>query len=444
MFPILLIPFFVEFDEDNGDVQCYHPDFNHHGIDKDSTEKLTSMIATDKFNTLDEMQFHAVTIHNRDLNLPLKELTSFNLRHSHNSKGYQFINLPHAHHQLKRFFNEIVDLDMFNHEDQQAFITAYNNNIVEDNTKIEARNIPKNIVKEYDQPHTNYINLMKKFHECCTLRFGIVEGLHRTQAIINSLFGNIKTNYSSHFYKQRNLITITSMASPQVNKQNATQDDIINLLKQVSKNFEKNKKIVNSTSSKDLMRALIKLFREKQYIHDKCSLIQQITLENVKNINTLTNRPDMFKTIRNFITTTSLCDSWSEAISCDKRYNNVNKLDNNLTTDTFKFYTKNVPVLSTWFQGEKFQKSTLRNVFRFRDRTIAMLKNSKKEKTSVATFAEHNLASLMLHAVLDNEILKSLTSIVFDDNKKLLPQIPPSKSELQSKRKTFDMPTIGK
>ena len=443
MFPILLIPFFVEFDDNNGDVQCYHPDFNHHGINKDSTERLTSMIATDKFNTLDEMHFHAVTIHNRDLGLPLKELTSFNLRHCHNTKGYQFINLQHAHEQLESFFKEINDLNMFNIEDQQHFISAYNDYIVEENGNIVASNINKRTVIDNLEPHENYIKLVKKFHECCTLRFGIVEGLHRTQAIINSLFGNIKTNYSSDFYKQKNLITITSMASPQVDKQNATQDDVINLLKKISKNFEKNKKIVNSKSSKDLMRDLIKLFREKQYIHDKCDIIQRVTLEHVKNINALTNRPDMFKSIRRFITSTSLCDSWLQAINCDNRYNNVSKLDNNLPKDTFKNYTKNVPVLSTWFQGERFQKSTLRQVLRFRDRKIVMLKNTTHEKSSVATFVEHNLASLMLHAVLDKEVLASLTSIVFDDNKKLLPQIPASTSELQSKRKTFDMPTIG-
>ena len=453
---INLLPFFVEFNEDPETIQCFHPDVNHHGTNLNSVNELKDLIHENSFNKLDEMFLHFVQtslVQNSNNNVDLHKLYNFNRFNRHGTIGYQQIFSEAQHNQLNNFLKQISKLQMFELTDQLKFIQEFNtimcgvDSVFEQCEQIAPTILNMNIAERMNR-ETNYSTLVRNFKSKCNIRIGIVEGLHRTHATILALFDESEPNFLSTYFTNTIPVTLTAMKTPTEN--NLTSKCVLKTLVNVSKDYEQGRKKNNRTSSIDILRQLYKIFDDKKLWASDQSVLEKCVDAKIAKFSLVTDRPEIFMIVREFITSTQLCESFVTAIANDPRYKTILQLPKKeqIAEKDFKNYTTTVPGLATWYAGDKFDDSVFCNMFGFKNRTVARLKSSsttKKKEQCRSLFLEHNLANLFLQAILDTKMRSTMfKGLIFQTSTNTPFEQFKCPKECNDEREIFDAAAISK
>lgn len=432
-----LLPLFIERDDNEIPATLYHIPVNHHGIsDPKKLKDLIDFITADKFNTVKDLfHFHVYRTKKNDNKKTTDMLVKFNnITSLHYGKRSIELQKDEYNEVIRPFLDSILPLNMFKSKDFNLFGVHYED--LQKRLKRYISTVPKKNENAYDIQDNKYVQdidfvkfdeiktvqdynkFVKVFQSKCPLRFGIVEGLHRTKALISSIFeGETITQY---FLSSNNVIISSSSGSKSKQK---TYDDLV----KISDSYKSQKLKTFPKTSLDNLRDLtgkMNNFYTPQY-----TIIEQlIQAQNNNNKEVTPNmlysaEKDIMNVIRKFMIEVAngdkaLSSSWNNTIKKEPK-NALSYILNRSTFDSpkkIKNIFKNLPTFFTMKeQNSNYCSSSFVKMYQLEHINKAGEFYSKyhgKNNDSTYLFSELTLCQIFLRASTDSAFQNLLSSCI--------------------------------
>ena len=349
-----IIPLFIETKINSTKCNFFHIPVNHHGISESNEfQSLCNLIQKNSFDKSDLLHYHIYIYKKPTKNMTINceankcQIIDFKTLPYGKNHYYEFLQSNDDSENFLTFLEKIMNLNLFRHKNRKIFIELYNECI--DNFNKNGNNAKAISEKDcdnnsiYEDFDEGYFRLITLFQKRCTFRFGIVEGLHRTSAMLNAIYLSKKSNT---YIQSKNRMYITSTSNPNSNNKYEENSIIAKKLKSISHQYMQQKQIVFQNTSTDNLRNLWITMLYHDLFHENNLYINRIpkttNLNNAKTHNVL----HIFEIIRQKVKEILLLkgsNDWCEALIKNENANYLSFFDNDNMEDYVKKMLRSYP-----------------------------------------------------------------------------------------------------
>ena len=357
------------------------------------------------------------------------------------SHYYEFVK-PTIFNDFLVFLKKIMKLNLFVKNDRVKFINEYN-----DCYKKFTNNNPKEL-KDDDWKHNEindddddddeqngYFKLIELFQKKCLFRFGIVEGLHRTSAMLNAIY---LTKEKNTYIQSTNRMYITSNLNDDCDAHLITQK-----LKTISNQYMEHKQIVFQNTSIDNLRNLWLTMLRDNLFEEENLYINRIPKTKNFNDAKLNNAEAIFHIIRDKVKSIINYgnNDWCEALIKNEDASYLNFFQNEENLPEFvKKMAKSYPAFH-YLKPGSYRYTAKNNMNLLFDISGSNYVKSVVLQYRQFLISECVLLHFFLAATLNKSLGRTLKNILFEDRtKKMKSQI-----SLQDKKRSFlNLDTLSK
>ena len=463
-----LLPLFVERDDNDSPATLYHIPVNHHGIsDAEKLQNLIDIITNNNFNTVKDMfHFHVYRTKQNNNKNTLDMLVKFNNTTSPEF-GKRSIELQQDEYKdvIGPFLDSILCLNIFKEKDFNLFAAYYKElqkrlstyiskvpTKSDDANKIQDNQYVQNInFEDYDNIKTvgKYNKFVKVFQSKCPIRFGIVEGLHRTKALLTSIFE--RETISHYSYSSNNVIISSSTGKKSKRK---TYEDLVRISHIYKTQKEKTFGKTSLDNLRDLQKKMSEYYKPEYTIQEQLKQAQNNKDKKAVTTATLYNADrDIMNVIRKFLIELNsgdkkLSNSWDNTIKKEPQnaLHYICKHDQFDKPQNIKNPFKMLPSFYTMKEkNSTYSTSSFAKMFQENANKASanITKNRGQDNESTFLYSELTLCQFFLRASVDSAFKNLLTSCIdfeVDETIHTVPQL-----ELNNhKRECMDLDVLSK